>query len=337
MSMAPAAVAASAASASAPAVVPAGMLPAAHPPLSVVGGQRPLRCPHLEELRAFCTAADLGSLGRAALRLHLTKPAISRRVRSLEELVGAPLLTRSARGVALTPAGQRLYSHASRLLADAEDLTAALSVIRGSVTVRLAISHTAAELLMAPALGGMRRISAAAVEVLIANSSVVKEMALAAQADLAVAACMREEALPGLAMRQLVEDEIVIAVPLSHPWARRRQVSPAELIASPIVLRDPGAHTRAVIERTLAEHGLPALNAACEVGSTAAAKQEAHEMRLPTALSRMAILPADRLEAVQVAGLRFTRRFCIVYRQGSLTTDARHLADAFAASARSVT
>jgi DNA-binding transcriptional LysR family regulator len=293
---------------------------------------RPLRCPHIEELQAFCVAADLGSIGRAAQRLHLTQPALSRRVKSLEELAGAPLLTRSARGVRMTTVGERLYMHARRMLSDAEELTAALGQIRGSSTVRLAISHTAAEFVLARALVAMRRHTSAAVEVVIANSRVVKTMIASQQADVAIVACKSEEIVPGLVNIPLVDDEIHIAVPLAHRWARKRKITPAELLGTAIVLRDPGAHTRQVIDETLTEHGLGALTAACEVGSTEAAKQEAHEMGLPTALSGLALSTADRLETVEVAGLRFSRRFCILHADGTLTADGRHLIDAFQAA-----
>lgn len=292
-----------------------------------------LRCPHLEELRAFCAAADLGSIGRAAQRLHLTQPAISRRVKSLERLVGTPLLTRSAQGVRMTSAGEQLYARAQRLLAEAEDLTAALGNIRQSSTVRLAISHTAAELVMPEALVHMRRASSAAVEVVVANSRVVKAMVAAGQADVAVAASMLGEVVPGLVNVVLLEDEIRIAVPLAHPWARRREISPKELLATPAVLRDPGAHTRQVIDEALRAHDLGVLAAACEVGSTEAAKQQAHEMCLPTALSGFALRPTDRLEVVPVTGLRFVRRFCALHTDGSLTSDGRRLIEAFRAAA----
>jgi DNA-binding transcriptional LysR family regulator len=293
---------------------------------------RPLRCPHIEELQAFCVAADLGSIGRAAQRLHLTQPALSRRVKSLEELAGAPLLTRSARGVRMTIVGERLYMHARRLLSDAEELTAALGQIRGSSTVRLAISHTAAEFVLARALVAMRHHTSAAVEVVIANSRVVKAMIASQQADVAIVACKSDEVVPGLVNIPLIDDEIHIAVPLAHRWARKRRISPSELLGTPIVLRDPGAHTRQVIDETLTEHGFGALTAACEVGSTEAAKQEAHEMELPTALSGLALSTADRLETVEVTGLRFTRRFCILHADGMLTADGQHLIDAFQAA-----
>ena len=78
--------------------------------------------PDLNELRGFCVAADLGSLGRAAVRLHVSQPSLSKRLASLEAKVGARLLERSPRGVALTPAGRRLYRHARPLLEAADQV-----------------------------------------------------------------------------------------------------------------------------------------------------------------------------------------------------------------------
>ena len=78
--------------------------------------------PDLNELRAFCVAADLGSLGRAAVRLHVSQPSLSKRLASLEAKVGTKLLERSHRGVALTPAGRRLYGQARALLDSADQV-----------------------------------------------------------------------------------------------------------------------------------------------------------------------------------------------------------------------
>lgn len=295
---------------------------------------RPPRAPQLDELRAFCAAVELGGIGRAAQRLHLSQPAVSKRLKALEELVGTPLLKRSSQGVTMTPAGERLYTHARRITADMEELAGLLDQISGTgETVQLAISHTAAEYVMPRALVLMHRHTSAPVEVLIANSSVVKRLVRAGEADVGVAACMSDEVIDGVVSEPLLDDEIVIATPLGHPWARRDSISPHELLESPIVRRDPGSHTRRVVDEVLESHGLGTLRAACEVGSTQAAKEEAHELGLPTAMSRLALSPADRLEIVPVEGLRFARRFCLLRPHGSPTPSATHLMDALSESA----
>src|SRR5918911_3988602 len=99
--------------------------------------------PDLPELRGFCVAADLGSLGRAAVRLHVSQPSLSKRLQALEVKVGARLLDRSAKGVALTPAGRRLYRYARPLLDAADQVAEVMVGIRHSGTVvRLAASHS---------------------------------------------------------------------------------------------------------------------------------------------------------------------------------------------------
>jgi DNA-binding transcriptional LysR family regulator len=302
--------------------------------LSAGGRRAPLRSPQLEELRTFCAAVELGGVGRAAQRLHVSQPSASKRLRALEQLVGTALLERSPRGVRMTPAGERLYARANRLVSAIEQLTGELEEIRGSgETVRLAISHTAAEYVMPKALVIMHRHTSAPVEVLTANSNVVKRMVLAGETDVGVAACMLDEVVEGAENVPLLDDEIVIAVPLGHPWARRASISPEELRGTPIVRRDPSAHTRQVIDATLSSTGTGPLKAACEVGSTQAAKEEAHELGLPTVLSRLAFSAADRLEIVPVRGLSFVRRFVALHQHGSLSTAATHLVEALRESA----
>jgi LysR family hca operon transcriptional activator len=67
----------------------------------------------LRHLRYFIAVAETGSLTTAAeQRLHTSQPSLSRQIRDLEDQVGTPLLSRSARGVELTPAGKAFLDHA---------------------------------------------------------------------------------------------------------------------------------------------------------------------------------------------------------------------------------
>src|SRR3978361_1904973 len=80
----------------------------------------PVRSLDIAELRAFCAAVDLGSLGRAARLLRVSQPALSNRMRAIEAWVGTRVVDRSPRGISATPAGTRLYVEARKLLAQAE-------------------------------------------------------------------------------------------------------------------------------------------------------------------------------------------------------------------------
>src|SRR5258707_3236673 len=79
------------------------------------------RAMELRHLRYFVAVAEEGSLTLAAeKRLHTAQPSLSRQIRDLEYEVGVPLLTRSARGAALTPSGQAFLDHARLPLAHVE-------------------------------------------------------------------------------------------------------------------------------------------------------------------------------------------------------------------------
>jgi DNA-binding transcriptional LysR family regulator len=93
------------------------------------------------EIEAFIAVAASGSFTRAATALHLSQPAISRRIELLERELGAPLYERVATGARLTEAGQAFLPHAQQLLAAARDgaaaVRAATSAEQGSVTLAL--------------------------------------------------------------------------------------------------------------------------------------------------------------------------------------------------------
>src|SRR5271154_6379865 len=75
----------------------------------------------LRHLRYFVAVAEAGSMSVAAERmLHTSQPSLSRQIRDLEDEVGAQLLTRSARGIELTPAGRAFLGHARSVLSQVE-------------------------------------------------------------------------------------------------------------------------------------------------------------------------------------------------------------------------
>ncbi|RZS43808.1 acetyl esterase/lipase [Herbihabitans rhizosphaerae] len=92
----------------------------------------------LRHLRAFVAVADELNFGRAASRLYLSQPALSRQIRTLERLVGGDLLRRSTHRVELTLAGDALLDRARRLLTDLDDAISATQSIGGEFAERAA-------------------------------------------------------------------------------------------------------------------------------------------------------------------------------------------------------
>lgn len=92
----------------------------------------------LRHLRSFVAVAEELNFGRAAERLYITQPALSRQIRMLERLVGCQLLQRSTRRVELTLAGEALLERARRLLGDIDDAVRAVQSLGGEIMARIA-------------------------------------------------------------------------------------------------------------------------------------------------------------------------------------------------------
>src|SRR4051794_29676720 len=296
----------------------------------------PVRSLDLAELRAFCAAVDLGSLGRAARLLRVSQPALSKRMRTMEAVVGTRLVERSPRGIAPTPAGTKLYVEARKLLAQAEAVDDLVRGLSGEeAPVRLAASHTIAEFVLPGPLVDFerRRDRHLSVELMVANSIVVRELVRDGRADFGIAAVDDVASGVGpLKEEPFCDDEVILAVPDQHPWAALESVPVDELVATPLVMRDPSANTRRVVEEALAKRGLALSPPLAEVGSTSAAKATALSEGTPVLLSLLALGPADAgLVVRRVDGLSFLRRFAMVAAGDTLRPAARALAAALSA------
>jgi DNA-binding transcriptional LysR family regulator len=278
---------------------------------------RPVRPPEIAELRALCTAADLGSVSRAARLLRVTQPALSKRIQSLEAVAGVKLLDRTPQGVELTEGGRRLYEEARKLLAQSDVITDLLGGLEsGERPVRVAVSHTIAEYVLPAKLVEYetRHEHHLSVELLISNSGVARRSVATGAADFGIAAKDPSGDAPGLHERPLIEDEVVVALHPAHPLAGYEEIPLAKFLATPAVMRDPGANTRRVVEQTLRELGHGGPSPLAEVGSTGAAKEAALREQAPALLSRLAIPDGQRdgLVTRRVEGVRFVRTFVVI-------------------------
>jgi DNA-binding transcriptional LysR family regulator len=100
----------------------------AAPACTGCSGRASLRTVSLTHIQSFVAVAEECHVGRAARRLHLTQPPLSRHILALEDELGAPLFERTGRGMRLLPAGEAFLVHARRILAEVD---AAVHTVRG--------------------------------------------------------------------------------------------------------------------------------------------------------------------------------------------------------------
>ncbi len=275
------------------------------------------RDPELGELRALCSAVELGSLGRAARALQISQPALSKRLRLLEELAGAQLLVRSHAGVTPTPQGRSLYVAARRVLAETDTVVEVLSNLDSENSpARLAVSPTMAESMLPSLLVEFeaRHVHHLSVELTIVVSASVWRLVADGWADLGLAALATGEAHADLSWSPFCEDEVVVVVPEQHPWALLDEIPREQFAATELITREPGADSRRLVDQMLAEVGLELTPPVAEIGSNAAAKAAVVSEGVPALLSRLTVGPQDEhLTVRHVKGLRFRRSFVLIH------------------------
>ncbi|MEU1781845.1 MULTISPECIES: LysR family transcriptional regulator [Streptomyces] len=282
------------------------------------------RVPDLGALELLLAVARLGSLGRAARELGITQPAASGRVRAMERLLGVALVERSPRGSRLTDAGVLVTDWARKVVEAAEALDAGAQALRGrrDSRLRVAASMTIAEYLLPGWLIALRtERPGTAVSLSTGNSAAVAERLFAGEADLGFVEGLDVPA--GLDGAVVGRDRLVVVTAPGHPWARRRApLDPAELAATPLILRERGSGTRQVLDAALATHGGLA-EPLLELASTTAAKAAAVSGAGPSVLSELAIgeeLAARRLVEIPVRDLTLTRALRAVWPTGHRPT-----------------
>lgn len=210
--------------------------------------------PHL--LRTFLAVVRAGSVSGGARTLHRSQPSVSAALQRLEAGCGERLLERGARGVRLTPMGERLRPHAEaleRVLAGVADLVRDVATLEVGV-LRLAASTTIA-LYWLPAHLATYHAAHPHVRVVVRTRNSRDAVAELAAGDVDVALVEAPaEAWAGLAADLFVatpvhRDELVLVVPPTHPWAGRTRLEVVDLTDVACVGREPGSGTRDVLER----------------------------------------------------------------------------------------
>ncbi len=189
----------------------------------------------LRQLRYFVAVAEEQNISRAARKIFLTQPALSRQIKALEDEIGQCLFERQAHSIKLTPVGEALLGEARELLQHAEQMLERVRVAGRGVRLRVGYAPSLATGMLSVAVENFTQAHSNAHVQLFDLST--KEMLAGLEADeLDVAIGVRlPPAMPGLRWTPLVRAPWQLAVNRNHPLARRTQVTPAEVAREPLV------------------------------------------------------------------------------------------------------
>jgi DNA-binding transcriptional LysR family regulator len=183
----------------------------------------------LRQLRNFVAVTETGNISRAAQKIFLTQPALSRQIKALEDEIGQCLLERQAHSIRLTPAGEALLREARELLQRADAMLERVRAAGQSVRLRVGYAPSLASGLLSGAVANFsQKHPKARVELFDLST---KEMLAGLENDtLDVALTVgRERDGHGLKWTQLARVSWRLAVNRNHPLTRRSRVSPTEM------------------------------------------------------------------------------------------------------------
>jgi DNA-binding transcriptional LysR family regulator len=193
----------------------------------------------LRHLRYFVVVAEAENVSRAALKLHVSQPALSRQIRDLEDELGFPLFERSAKSVHLTAAGRTFLAESRAVLQRAEEAIAAARTVslgsRGELHVGYSPSPTVR--ILPPTLRAFQE-STPNVRVRLHDLS-TEEMLTGLREGILQLAIMVQPSrsmLRGLQFEELARDPMRLAVAPNHPFARLRSVRLAQALEQAFVI-----------------------------------------------------------------------------------------------------
>jgi DNA-binding transcriptional LysR family regulator len=203
---------------------------------------RRMKAVDLRHLRAFVAVVDAGGFARAAARVNLSQPALSRQIHALEVELGVRLFDRIGRRVQLTSEGEDLLERSRRLLTDSESLGERARALKGGQTgvLRVGATPQAMETLLAGFLSRYRRRHPG-VEVHLVEDGGVRLPARLERGDVSLALMPAGDAR--FHWRTLAPLYVLAVLPKAHPLGRRATLEVEELAGARLLLprRDFGS------------------------------------------------------------------------------------------------
>ena len=215
----------------------------------------------LRHLSCFVVVAQERTLARAAARLHLSQPAVSKTLAELEDLAGRRLVERGRAGTQLTPAGEEFLRYAVDVTQALESAAAVLTgaAVPTAPAVRVAALPTVAGGLLVQAIARLReRRPHAAVSVRTGDNPELLAWLKAGETDVAVGRMAEPAMMQGVSFELLYAESLAVVTRPQHPLAIAGDnfVSPLALLDYPLIVPGAGTAPRHDVEGFFAAHGL---------------------------------------------------------------------------------
>lgn len=208
---------------------------------------------NIQNLSAFIAVAETSSFSKAAERLFVTQPAVSKRISALEHELDAKLFDRIGKSVQLTEAGHALLPSCLRILAELEESRRIVNNLSGHIGGQLKIgtSHHIGLHRLPPVLRDFtRQYAKVDLDIHFMDSEEACAAVLKGELELAIAT-LPEKAPAKLATKIIWHDPLGVVVARKHMLAKQQNITVKTLLQHPAILPSQSTFTRALLEKML--------------------------------------------------------------------------------------
>ncbi|UVI27848.1 selenium metabolism-associated LysR family transcriptional regulator [Paenibacillus spongiae] len=279
---------------------------------------------NFHQLHIFYTVAEKGSFSAAAGALHMTQPAVTMQVQSLEDYFGTKLLQRSTKRIELTEAGRALMPYAQRSIDLIRETDSQMSKFTKQLKGRLQLgaSLTIGEYILPRLLGPFgQEYPHISISMKVMNTAQIMEDILNHHLNFGLIEAPVNH--PDMHMEAVLSDELKLIVGKSHPLADAQDVTLADALQYQIVLREQGSGTRLVMEEQLRQMNIDPtdLNIIMELGSTGAVKSAVEAglgISFVSASSVKHEVALGLIRTIPLTDVKFKRQFYSMYLKSAL-------------------
>jgi len=269
--------------------------------------------PSLDHLMMFRSVIEQGSFSGAAQRAGISQPAVSLQIQQLERQLRAKLIERIGRRATPTAAGAELLQYLGRIetaVADMRDAMARFAT-GGAGRMRIGTGATACTYLLPPILRRVR-LEFPEVEIVVTTGNTSDIVRAIEENRIDVGFVTLPASGRTLEVQPLMRDEFVAIAPCDFPLPKR--ITPASLANLPVLLFEPGGHTRRIVDEWLAKAG-NALKPIMSLGSVEGIKALVGAGLGCAIVPHMALQNAGTSLAVRSLSPRLYRELAIVMRR----------------------
>ncbi|OWT59175.1 LysR family transcriptional regulator [Candidimonas nitroreducens] len=283
----------------------------------------------LENLRYFLAVADESSVGRAAHRLGVTQPALTKGIQRLEQDLGLPLFERSAKGMTLTRVGASFLERVHLIALAMDDVVREANDIRVGQAgkLRVGVAPQFADELFSPACADLiAQRPGARLEVHTHLNDALFDMLRRGDLDLCIAG-LEDRAHAEMEQIPLFPDEMCVGLRAGHPILSRPNLSFRDIAAERWILPGRSVVARRRLDERVAELGLPPVNVVIEWSASIGHRLNlVRNTDLLTVLSlRLVRSEAGRgLTSVPLEQAVWIRQVGIAHRKGAYLSPLAH-------------